>query len=103
MPPSGGPPPASRRHWAAKALGLEPDASTEQARSALLRRLATAEFVPTPSLYEAVRAFGVASSRATFGREDSARHAQELSLRRDVEQFRDEYWELSPADRRRRW
>jgi hypothetical protein len=95
---------ARRRRWAAAQLGVAPDASPEEARSAFLRRLPEEDFVPPAAWAWAVRVLcgdrpGPWQSAADA---EAARAAGE-GLRDEVEEFAGRFWALQPAERRARW
>jgi hypothetical protein len=92
------------RRWAAKRLGVSPDASVESARAAFLRRLPGEDFVPHTALVHAARAMGVLrsdDSRDVCARFEAVREEEE-ALRGEVEDFADRYWLIPPAGRRDR-
>jgi hypothetical protein len=97
--------PARLRAWAADQLGLPPQASPDEARSAFLKRLDRADFVPPPQWSAALALLGVGSHHdgpAISGREAGDEFLS-TSLRDEVDAFSRTFWSLPPAERARQW
>jgi hypothetical protein len=97
--------PARLRAWAADQLGLPPHASPAEARSAFLKRLDRADFVP-PTQWSAALAFlGVGphdDGAPVLGRE-AADESLSTSLRAEVDSFSRTFWSLPTSERARQW
>lgn len=94
-----------RWRWAAKQLGLSPQATAEEVRAAWLRRLPEEDFVPSSEARWALAALlhwppeGGWEVRV----DEAAAAAEEEQRRGEVEAFAAQFWDLPPAERRRRW
>lgn len=86
---------------AATALGLDPGAGVEAARSAFLRRVGDVGFVPSSLVRGAAAESGVIP-RGPEGRAALDAEAERMQAA-SIDEFADSYWELSPSDRRVRW
>jgi hypothetical protein len=90
------------RQWGAEQLGIGPDASSAEARTALIKRLSEASFVPPEIWYEAAHTFGVAANRVAFCRGRAFRAEAAAALRNELDDFRERFWDLDPAARMER-
>jgi len=97
--------PARLRAWAADQLGLPAQASPAEARSAFLKRLDRADFVPPPQWSAALALLGVGrhDDGAPISCRETADEFLSTSLRAEVDAFSREFWSLPPAERVRQW
>jgi hypothetical protein len=93
------------RHWAAKQLGVSPEATPAEARAAFLRQLPDEEFVPAPALVRGARALAAFGSDVPPDPRAEAEALQEAeeAVRAEIEDFADQYWEISVGPRRAKW
>jgi hypothetical protein len=99
--PSTTDPPPWLRRWAAERLGVSADAPPAEARTALLRRLPTAEFVPPPDWKAAAEI--LQGQPPAPPAEVAARAAEAERLREAIETFAGQFWDLPPEERKPRW
>jgi hypothetical protein len=97
--------PARLRAWAADQLGLPAQASPAEARSAFLKRLDRADFVPPPQWSAALALLGVSplDDEAHHSAHEAADEFISRNLRAEVEAFCRAYWSLPPAERTLQW
>lgn len=98
---SNGLPPALRR-WAAEQLGLDEDASAEQAQRAFLARLRESEFSPPPAWASALGLWRQGLPDR-WDAHAAARRIWEGLLRDEVEVFASEFFSLDVGERQRRF
>lgn len=94
-----------RLRWAAEQLGLNPHASAEEIRAAMLQRLPDEDFVPLSEDRGALAALlrrpaeGGWEARA----DQEAYWWEQVQLRGEVEAFAQQFWDVPAEERRRRW
>jgi hypothetical protein len=98
-------PAAELNAWAAGQLQVSPGASPGEVQAALWRSLPEADFVPAPAVDQAWRILIPRRSVPAPGvsMEDRSFQEKEEQWRAEVEQFAQEFFNLSPTDRHRRW
>lgn len=96
------PPTDPLRQWAANLLGLPPDTTRDEARTAILRRLPEEQFLPPTDWRSAWDVLATPPS-AAMPSSPIAWYVEDGQLRRQLAEFVDKFWEHELVERRQHW